>query len=264
MPLYLPPALGKRSFTFRNSDKDKHTYISMDPNSGETTLLSYGSEALLNVFISEEESRNHLALEPSFTPTKQIKITPPLAGKSTEDIELKQTVTIVDSSLQSNPHFTALQATRMNFAGVDDVKAPTDEVRVKYGEGITLYLPMKKVGSKQNRGDLVIVYAQRYEGCPDDVNDSTLDKVAPVAMNSVHYCVGVPGNRFMKYTVIDDSRLGNGNWEAVVPFVAYLSSERPFLPNDEGGVYTSEPEHSNGDGSVKMIEWNLINLKLSK
>lgn len=267
--LALPTPLGKRSFKVRNSSsRDKHEYVSINPNNGETTLLNYNfysDEVLLNVFITEEESRHHLALESSSTPTKQIRIIPPQAGKSTEDIELEPPFKIVDSNLHKNPRFDDLEATQMNFAGVDDVKAPTDEERAKYGEGVNLYIFMKKVGSDQvNRGDLVKVYAQRYEGCPEKVNDSTLDNIAPVAMDSYHFCVGVPGNRIMKYTVIDDSRLGKGDWESAVPFVSYLSSKRPFLPSDDGGHYTSEDEHSNGDGSVKMIEWNRINLKISK
>ncbi|MCW8328491.1 cadherin repeat domain-containing protein [Photobacterium sp. SDRW27] len=268
--LDLPSALGKRSFTVRNTHAgvDKRKYVSMNPNNGETTLLNYdryGDEALLNIFITEEESRNHLALDSSFTPTKQIKIVPPKAGKSTKDIELDPTFTIVDSSLNGNARYTGLYSTRMNFAGVAGVKAPTDEERAKYGEGMNLFLLMKQVGTEQVfNHNIIRVYAQRYVGCQDDVNDLTLDKVAPVAMDSLNFCVVTTNNRFMKYTIIDDTRLGKGDWEAAVPFVAYLSSDRPFLPNDEGGYYTSESEHSNGDGSVKMIEWNRINLKLSK
>ncbi|WP_064607398.1 hypothetical protein [Photobacterium sp. J15] len=268
--LDLPNAIGSRSFSVEsNNGRDNHDFSSIDSNSGEVTLLDYdprASDALMDVQITEAESKNYLALGATVEAEKQFYIKPPKQGVADKDVALAPIWTLDESNLNLNTNFKALEGTSVRFAGLISVLQPTTEQLNRLGEGANLLALVQPVGST-NVADRrsVQIYAKRYVGCESEVNVLNLVNVKSVKMDSSTYCLFGNTNRFMTYTLVDDSNLTPGEWELVTPFVAYEYSDRLFSSSDSGGAYV------NGGGTLiggaeptHVVEWHRLTLRFTK
>lgn len=267
--LQLPAALGERSFSVdTTSENDKIAFASIDPNNGQLSMLNYdprGGEVWLDVDITEAESNNYLALPASPAPEKRVIIQQPEAGQSDKDFTLAPLFSIFSSGTNNNNKYLNLQGTTVHFAGVYGVVQPTQDDLESWGDGMTLLLQVKPKGSDdplQRKG--IRVYVQRYVGCAYEVNEKDLAQVTPSQWSSTNYCYGSNTNRIVTFRVIDGEALGEGEWELLTPFVMYQKSETPFSTSDGGGAHVAKGSfHPGGSEPTQLIEWNLIDLKLS-
>lgn len=265
--LVLPQqAIGKRVFALQPGLAAGIAEV--DPNTGEVTLLNYTREVTsFSIIISESGDKNYQPLESA---RQQINVHAPEENVSNSDFSLAPVGTIFPSRL-NDFSFNDLRETNVYFAGVNVVKA-SDEQLNKFGAGVNLIVKMKPVGEPDTylNNIPVMVYAQRFDGCSSEYTHSTVSAgtAKPVAMDESVACSfsGARTQRFLTYTVVDDSHLTTGEWEAVKPFVAYRSSERTFVPTSFGGCYVTSNSSClpQLEEPSAVHEWNRIDLRLTK
>ncbi|MCW8327510.1 cadherin repeat domain-containing protein [Photobacterium sp. SDRW27] len=272
------PAIGQRVFSVSAQDND---LLIVDPNSGKLTLLGFTenkAQSKAIVRISEEDGNQNYEPLPAAA-VQNVIIKAPGENVSHKDITIDQTGSIFDSRLNSTAddyRFRSLKETKINFVGTR-VGAATDKQLNELGAGVNLIIAMIPEGEEDtyhNRKQ-VMLYVQRFDGCPDKYNRTTVSNgtAEPVAMGDYTSCGGEDTNRFLTFTVVNDQYLTPGNWQAVTPFVVYRQSERPFKPTAKGGCY--EGSRMNGkiyddcseDGLEEtsiINEWNRVDVRISK
>lgn len=242
--------------------------VEIDPNTGELTLLDYTSDVTsFAIIISESGDSNY---QPLASTRQIIKVHAPKENVSHRDVSLAPTGTVFSSRL-NDYSFKDLRETSVHFSGVDVVKA-SDEQLNKFGPGINLFVKMKPVGEPNTylNNKPVLVYVQRFDGCSSEYTVDTVSdgSTKAIAMDGTAVC-STPGSRtqrFLTYTIVDDSHLTSGEWEAVKPFVAYRSSERAYAPTTFGGCYVTSNSSCLPQLEEPSVvhEWNRIDLRLTK
>ncbi|MCG7496973.1 hypothetical protein MHO82_08860 [Vibrio sp. Of7-15] len=272
--LDLPTAYGSRSYSVANVDGNASDYASIDYNSGEVSLLDYdASNKLAYVHISERESEFYKASD-SRVASRTIKVNPPEPGQSTQDIPLAAVFTSVESSLNHKPQFSGLGYSLLGFAGAKVLQPTEDEVQ-RLGKGVALEVMMKSVDESLPRvlTQPIRIYVRRYEGCATKVHllniPNLMREKEEVSIERGSYCLFNKTSRYVTYTVVDKSRLEaipyDGEWVTEVPFVVYRQAEKYYSPNEQGGFEVHGPGPVTGSGQpVKLLEWNRIELKITK
>lgn len=253
----LTTAYGKR--TYQIASGSRQDLFSIDPVTGSMRLKDYSPSALAHISITETESSNYLAL-----PETSIGIRVILGDVSSADnkLETDNILTIYASKLNGPRYANLKAASTFEIAGVRAISIPTQKEIIQHGEGIKLYLPMSKNGVDGiPEIKPVIVYLQRYDGCPSDVNLENLANVEPIGISSDGKC-GDYGRvlRFFTLILLDSSPLTEGEW-AADPFIIYRSSQRNFSASDFGGAYVNSNGGvigGNSDEPTKLLEWNLV------
>ncbi|MGF1701675.1 hypothetical protein L4D09_15395 [Photobacterium makurazakiensis] len=260
--LDLPKAYGIRTYSTSVTGEIEDNYISINPTSGEVTLLDYSYGNGSSVVLSEAESEFYEALSPVFA--SHVSVRAPEKGKATRDFTLAPVLTPVESSVDYVKH--PYNKTAIGFAGVD-VLEPTDEELQKFGKGVALSVEMFSVenisGHENKARAKVRIYVQRYEGCSTSVNILNLPNLMKEkkasSFEAGNYCLyGRPTSRFITYTVVDKSLINDaffydGEWEIGQPFVTYRTSEDYASSHSQSDVTPTE-----------LLEWDRIELKLTK
>lgn len=272
LPIEQAP-IGTRHF----SESGSSYLVDIDNNTGLISLLDYTYlYSSASLYISESGDENYYPL--SDNAQTKVTVLPPPTGSSNRDITLDHVGTLFESRLNptaDNDSFKNLQETKVMFAGTRHAPA-SGELLKKHGAGEMVVVRMVPEGESPTPSNIkpVMFLVQRFDGCPSQVNrDSVAAKRAtPQPMDEYIRCDGGTTNRFLTFTLIDDSALNAGNWQAAVPFVAYRQSPMPFKPTANGGC--NEGTTANGDieycsdkgleSPSTINEWNRIDIRLSK
>ncbi|MDV5170269.1 cadherin repeat domain-containing protein [Photobacterium rosenbergii] len=233
-------------------------YLSVEPNTGELSLLDYAPSTSFSLQVSEQESEFYKPVGPVLA--SFMSVVPPAKGKASRDVSLSNVFNVLESTIDDSK--TPYHETELRFAGAK-VMQPTMEEIQKLGVGKALSVDVisaEPIGDTgHQRVETVRIYVQRYEGCATSVNILNLAELAAqkqaLPLHKSNYCLFGPTNRLVTYTVVDKSLIDrydfyDGEWDTVQPFVIYRTAD---MPSEETG-YIEE----------QVIEWDRVELKLTR